>query len=208
MPPWLSVLVSPQTAGLIHLQRLLGAQVADVVKNPDTLQGAPHRIIYHELLNPEASKGAPLPSAGSLYEEAQALMFGGADTTGNTLMLGTFYLLESPGLAERMKDELHRAWPVLDRPPSFEDLEKLPFLVRSLLCARPRLTNKQQTAVIQESLRISPGVAAPLLRVVPASGATISGSYIPPNACQQSPYIDSANSPYADHCRLSGARIT
>ena len=32
--------------------------VADVVKNPDSLQGAPHRIIYHELLNPEASKGA------------------------------------------------------------------------------------------------------------------------------------------------------
>lgn len=133
MPPWLSVLVSPQTAGLIRLQQVLGAQVTDVVKNPESLQGAPHRIIYHELLNPEASKGLPLPSAGSLYEEAQALMFGGSDTTGNTLMLGTFHLLESPGLLERMKEELLRAWPALDKPPRFEDLEKLPFLVRSFL---------------------------------------------------------------------------
>ncbi|KAH8595382.1 putative P450 monooxygenase [Bisporella sp. PMI_857] len=166
MPPWLSIIVSPQTAGLIHLQRVLGAQVTDVVKNPDSLQGAPHRIIYHELLSPEAAKGAELPSAGSLYEEAQALMFGGADTIGNTLMLGAFYLLESPGLAARLKEELSRAWPVLDTPPRFEDLEKLPFL----------------TAVIKESLRISPGVASPLLRVVPAAGATISGSYIPPNS--------------------------
>ena len=133
MPPWLSVIASPQTAGLIHLQQLLGAQVAEVVKNPDSLQNTPHRIIYHELLSPEANKGSPLPSAGSLYEEAQALMFGGSDTTGNTLMLGTFYLLESLALVERMKDELHRAWPVLDKPPKFEDLEKLPFLVRPLL---------------------------------------------------------------------------
>ncbi|KIN06778.1 hypothetical protein OIDMADRAFT_99334 [Oidiodendron maius Zn] len=165
MPPWLSVLVSPQTAGLIRLQQVLGAQVTDVVKNPESLQGAPHRIIYHELLNPEASKGLPLPSAGSLYEEAQALLFGGSDITGNTLMLGTFHLLESPSLLKRMKEELLRAWPALDKPPRFEDLEKLPFL----------------TAVIKESLRISPGVASPLLRVVPTTGATISGSYIPQN---------------------------
>lgn len=137
MPPWLSVKVSPQTAGLIHLQQILGAQVTEVVKNPTSLQGAPHRIIYHELLNPEASKGAPLPSAGSLYEEAQALMFGGADTTGNTLMLGTFYVLESPSYTERIKKELLAAWPVLDKPPKFEDLEKLPFLVRPLPVCSP-----------------------------------------------------------------------
>ncbi|OBT92925.1 hypothetical protein VE01_08929 [Pseudogymnoascus verrucosus] len=165
MPPWLSVLTSPQTAGLIHLQQLLGAQVNEVVKNPEALKDSPHRIIYHELLSTKASKGEPLPSAGSLYEEAQALMFGGADTTGNALMLGTFHLLGSPGYVDRLKEELYSAWPVLDEPPKLEELEKLPFL----------------TAVIKESLRISPGVASPLLRVVPATGATVTGAYIPPN---------------------------
>jgi hypothetical protein len=113
------------------------AQVTDVVKNPESLQGVPHRLIYHELLNPKASKRVPLPSADSLYEETQALMFGGGDTTGNTLMLRTFYLLESPDLAERMKEELHRAWPVLDKLPRFDDLEKLPFLVRSFVSCVP-----------------------------------------------------------------------
>lgn len=130
MPPWLSVITSPQTSGLIRLQQILGAQVTEVVNNPSSLQDTPHRIIYHELLSPEANKNAPIPSAGSLYEEAQALMFGGGDTTGNTLMLGTFHLLESPSLLARLKEELQRAWPALDSPPSFEDLEKLPFLVR------------------------------------------------------------------------------
>ena len=105
----------------------------EVVKNPDTLKDSPHRIIYHELLSTEASKGEPLPSAGSLYEEAQALMFGGGDTTGNTLMLAIFHLLGSPGYVDRLKEELYSAWPVLDEPPKLEDLEKLPFLVRSPL---------------------------------------------------------------------------
>jgi hypothetical protein len=103
---WLSVIVSPQTAGLINLQRVLGAQVTEVANNPGSLRDMLHRIIYHELLSPEVSKGVLLPSVGSLYEEAQALMFGGSDTTGNTLMLGTFYLLESPDLIARMKKEL------------------------------------------------------------------------------------------------------
>lgn len=35
--------------------------------------------------------------------------------------------------------------------------------------------------MIKESLRISPGVASPLLRVVPATGATVTGAYIPPH---------------------------
>lgn len=131
MPPWLSILTSPQTAGLIQLQQLLGAQVNEVVRNPEALKDSPHRIIYHELLSTKASKGEPLPSAGSLYEEAQALMFGGADTTGNALMLGTFHMLGSPGYVDRLKEELYSAWPVLDEPPKLEDLEKLPFLVRS-----------------------------------------------------------------------------
>lgn len=42
----------------LHVLHHLVNQVTDVVKSPDSFQGAPHRIIYHELLNPEASKGA------------------------------------------------------------------------------------------------------------------------------------------------------
>ncbi|KAF4626931.1 hypothetical protein G7Y89_g11222 [Cudoniella acicularis] len=190
MPPWLSVITSPQTAGLIHLQQLLGAQVNEVVKNPEVLQDSPHRIIYHELLSPKASKGAPLPSAGSLYEEAQALMFGGGDTVGNTLMLGTFHLLGSPLLVQRLKKELKAAWPILEDPPKLEELEKLPFL----------------TAVIKESLRISPGVASPLLRVVPATGATISGSTIPADASMSGSFVHNSPEVFKNHKKFDPDR--
>jgi hypothetical protein len=133
MPPWLSIRVSPQTAGLIKLQEILGLQVNEVIKHPESLQDTPHQIIYHQLLDKEANKGGSIPVAGSLYEEAQALMFGGADTTGNTLMLGTFHLLENPSLLKRMMEELRVNWPDLDKSVRFEDLEKLPFLVRLFL---------------------------------------------------------------------------
>lgn len=92
-------------------------------------------------------------------------MFGGADTTGNTLMVGTHRLLKNPEKMQRLKAELMKAWPSLTgREPSLRDLEGLPYL----------------NAVIKESLRLSSGVVSGLLRVVPPTGATITGVTVPP----------------------------
>lgn len=115
-------------------------------------------------MDPEAFRGKSLPSAGSLYEEGQALMFGGADTVGNTLMVGTFHLLKQQEAYQKLKDELLAFWPKLStQEPGLRNLERLPYL----------------NAVIKESLRLSSGVTSGLLRVVPAPGATITGLQIP-----------------------------
>ena len=133
MPPWLNALVSPQLAGLTRLKRLLGGQVVEATSNLYSLLEAPHKIIYQELLSPEANVGGKVPNAQSLYEEAQTLVFNGTDTTANTLMLGIFNMLEKPTLISRLRKELIEAWPALEgAPPKFGELEKLPFLVRSL----------------------------------------------------------------------------
>ncbi|EDP48582.1 benzoate 4-monooxygenase cytochrome P450 [Aspergillus fumigatus A1163] len=150
-PPKLSKLISPATAG-------------DLTTNPEGLQNLPHSTtIYHELLRPQAYRSGTVPSAASLYEEAQALLFGGADTTGTTLMHGSFYVLSTPTVYQKLKAELRSNWRVLDEAPSLSEFEKLPYL----------------TAVIKESLRMSPGVASPLPRVVPSSGAHIDKTFIP-----------------------------
>jgi len=163
MPGWLTRLTSPALAGLVDLQELLGAQVKEVVVNPHVLEKTPHPIIYHRLQDPEINKVAGVPSPGSLYEEAQALLFGGADSAGNTTMVGLFYVLSNDEIHRRLSAEVHEAWPNLQLQPSLEQLEKLPYL----------------TAVIKESLRVAPGVPSPYPRVVPLSGATISGQAIP-----------------------------
>jgi hypothetical protein len=78
-----------------------------LTRNPEGLQNLPHSTtIYHELLRPQAYRSGTVPSAGSLYEEAQALLFGGADTTGTTLMHGSFQVLMSPTVYEKLKAEL------------------------------------------------------------------------------------------------------
>lgn len=157
-----------------------------MTKDPKGLQNLPHlKTIYHQLLRPDAYRSGTVPSLGSLYDESQALLFGGADTTGTTLMHGSFYILTLPGVYGKLKAELLSAWPVPDDVPSLSELEKLPYLV--LVSSWPilflhlyMLTSLDlQTAIIKEALRISPGVVSPLPRVVPSSGAIIHKTSIP-----------------------------
>lgn len=164
-PPNISRVVSPETAGLVDLQQILKKQISNLTENPENLAHLPHQMtIYHRLLDKEAYRSNTVPSPGSLYEEAQALMFGGGDTTGNTLMLGTFHLLKQPETMAKLKAELKEAWPRLsDAPPELRELERLPYL----------------NAVAKEALRMSSGVISGLLRVVPAGGAKICETFVP-----------------------------
>ncbi|KAH9863981.1 hypothetical protein J1614_009914 [Plenodomus biglobosus] len=165
-PPKLSKMMSPSTAGMVDLNQLLLQQINDLAADPAKLKLLPHNMtIYHRLMDPEAYRDKTIPSTGSLYEEGQALMFGGADTVGNTLMVGTFHLLNQPEKMQKLKAELHAAWPSLHVDgPSLRDLEKLPYM----------------NAIIKESLRLSSGVTSGLMRVVPATGAMIAGVSVPP----------------------------
>jgi hypothetical protein len=49
-------------------------------------------------------------------------------------MTGTYHLLRSPEAKQRLVDEVRAAWPVLDQPPAYEVLEKLPFLASVFAC--------------------------------------------------------------------------
>lgn len=130
-PPNISRVISPPTAGLVDLQQTLRQQVLDLSSNPDHLKTLPHSTtIWNELLRPELHPDGRVPDAGSLFEESQALMFGGADTTGTTLMHGTFLILKDAAVYRKLKAELRQAWPVLEDAPSQATLETLPYLVR------------------------------------------------------------------------------
>lgn len=121
----------PSTTTPTDCNQLLKTQIEEITTDPGKLAKLPHSTtIYHELLRPEAYRTGTAPSSGSLFEESQALMFGGADTTGTTLMHGCFYILSSKEIYAKIKAELVTAWPILDGPPlSWEELEKLPYLV-------------------------------------------------------------------------------
>ena len=119
--------------------------------------------IYHSLMDKEAYKSGKVPSAGSLYEETQALMFGGGDTAGNALMVLSYHTLKNPDIHEKLAGELKQEWPNLENMPPLRQFEQLPYL----------------NAVIREGLRLSHGVVAGLLRVVPPQGAKICDTFVP-----------------------------
>lgn len=131
-PPNIARVIAPETAGLINLQETLRKQVIDLTTNPEHLKTLPHNTtIWNELLRPELHPDGKIPPVDSLFEESQALMFGGADTTGTTLMHGTFEILQRPDVVAKLKAELEEAWPNVQRDPTQAELEPLPYLVCS-----------------------------------------------------------------------------
>jgi len=109
-------------------------QIRSIMQNTKLLDDAAHRVIYTELLNPEANKGLPPPTELKLVHEARVLFAAGSHTVGTTLMTGVYYLLRSPEAKQRLVDEVRAAWPVLDESPSHEQLQKLPFLASVFIC--------------------------------------------------------------------------
>lgn len=164
LPPNIAIAASPETAGLTNLQVILAQQVKEVMTKPEVLKETEYPTIYHRLLDASLyKKQESIPNETALIEEATTMMFAGGVTVGDTLMTGFFHLLSNPSILSRLRSEIQTVWKNPEERPELEKLEGLVFL----------------TAVIKESLRLAPGACSPLLRIVPSSGAVISGQAIP-----------------------------
>lgn len=86
-----------------------------------------------------------------LAHEAQLVVFAGQGTTAYTLSAAIYELLANPDVLVKAKAELANAIPLAGQVPSFSQLETLPYF----------------SAVVQEILRIHPGIVSRLPRVSP-----------------------------------------
>ncbi|KAL8780684.1 MAG: hypothetical protein Q9194_000787 [Teloschistes cf. exilis] len=130
------------------------------------------KTVLDLLLNPE--DGYAALSKQSIVDETYSFCFAGTHTTSFTISLATYYLLRSPDKLAKLREELKT---VEDkRNPEglleYRDVYKLPYL----------------TAIIKESLRLSSPVPGILPRVVPASGLTWAGYYLPPDRVEMDGY--------------------
>lgn len=132
LPVPLTVKIMPQTSGIVKVKEVLSPLVKQLMKNPCSLKESLYPVVFDKLLNTNTTGSENAPNQRSLLQEAQSLLFGGSDTVSNQMMLGVWHLLDSPENVRKLKNELIEAWPVLENTPSFEDLEKLPFLVITL----------------------------------------------------------------------------
>ncbi|KAJ2059754.1 hypothetical protein GGI08_003176 [Coemansia sp. S2] len=102
----------------------------------------------------------------SLVSETALLLAAGTDTTSNTLSWTIMHLMHYPDVYQRLRDDIRREFPDHSTPIHYKEARmRLPYL----------------TAVINESMRVSPSVASYLPRRLPmdGSGAIVCGYYIP-----------------------------
>lgn len=110
---------------------MLTDQVKEAKANPQVLQDYQQVTIYHELLKDPKN----VPSDVSLRDEALLWVTAGMDTSSDALTVGTVNILSRPDIHAELLRELVAAWPNLDdAPPRYEQIEKLPYLVR--MCDR------------------------------------------------------------------------
>ncbi|KAF7586968.1 hypothetical protein BBP40_007967 [Aspergillus hancockii] len=108
-----------------------------------------HPAFFYEVL---ASNLPPEEkSLERLWQEVQAVVGAGAETTARTIAWTVFYLLANPKKLESLKEELDRLDP--ERTASLLDFEKMPYL----------------TSVMLEGLRLSYGISSRLQRISPDS---------------------------------------
>lgn len=115
------------------------------MKGETTNESTRHTIIDQILQSdlPATDKTQP-----RITDEAQALIAAGIETNSNALCIGTFHITNTPRISTRLHQELLQAFPANTTNtrfiPDLLAVEKLPYL----------------KACIQESLRLSYGIAA------------------------------------------------
>ncbi|KAK6331178.1 hypothetical protein TWF696_003245 [Orbilia brochopaga] len=164
----LKVLVPKRLRGTADLEQFCADQVDELIHDPAKAQAkSTHTTIFQVLMEGGKDGSSPRPSRQALIGEAVTLTAAGLETTGSTLSSAVYYACLNPSVQEKLHDELVRAFPGVGEKSSDEielaKCERLPYL----------------TAVLKESLRISPGLPGRLPRVTPRGGTVCGTTHIP-----------------------------
>lgn len=131
MPPWLLKKLDPQAAVLLEIQHMVRKQSEEALQNRQK-KAESEKTIFDALNDPSL-----LPpeerTLDRLQDEGQILLAAGSETTAKTLTVIAFHLLNNPGLLSTLRQELQAVMPMWSTAVTWTDLEKLPYLVRSLL---------------------------------------------------------------------------
>jgi cytochrome P450 len=100
-----------------------------------------------------------------IVDECLVLLFGGMDTTANTMTWTLYEILKHPDIYNQVTSEI---------------LEKFPNLNEPITVEKAKSELKHLEACILESMRKNPVASGGIVRTVPESGITVSGHYLPP----------------------------
>ncbi|PTB62735.1 cytochrome P450 [Trichoderma citrinoviride] len=145
-PSIFDAMLSDPAKGLIKLVKTLEGYVDDIIqgkKNPQT-----SRTCLLERININ-HRDENENFRDRLLQEAEQFIVAGSETTGHTLSVITFYIIQEAEIQGKLREELANAGVVFDEDLEIAKLQTLPYL----------------SAVITEGLRFSHGVGSRLPRI-------------------------------------------
>jgi cytochrome P450 len=86
------------------------------------------KTIFHTLLDADAEDGRKVRSTQNLADEAMSITSAAADSTGNAISYAVYSVMTTPGVKERVTEELKRSFPDPCSRLDLVSLEKLPYL--------------------------------------------------------------------------------
>lgn len=130
VPECFASVLKPSTVGILQQRRQMGKQIDDIMKDPSSVENADHETIYHHFLTPQPENlRLPPVTRNWLLDEGLYMRFAGSDTVGNTCTVAAYHILTNKDVHAKLFKSLKDAWPDRDAPPSYEILEKIPYLV-------------------------------------------------------------------------------
>ncbi|KAI1208152.1 putative cytochrome P450 [Annulohypoxylon truncatum] len=149
---WITIL-NPAVGHYMQWQHEVRARICDIISQKDVgkpmAKDSPQATVFDGILDsklPDQEK-----TLTRLWQELQSIIGAGTDTVSWSLSVLFFYLLNDRTVYKTLMSELENAIPNPTSQPSWNDLEKLPYL----------------SACINEGLRLSYGLSSRLQRISP-----------------------------------------
>jgi len=149
-------LFDPKIVSVVEFQLGMQAQIGAIIdgKNNDHERSS-HPTIFHEILSSNLPPNEK--TVDRLWQDGQTVIGAGTETTAWTLSVISYHVLANPDILSKLLAEM-------EGKNGLKELEQLPYL----------------TAVVQEGLRLSFGVAGHLQRVSPDQVLKFNDWEIPP----------------------------
>lgn len=116
--------LSPAAAALVDQKNDMYQMSLDAIQDPSS---AKQGTIISALAEPKMPQHLRTPER--LMNEGLSLANAGTETTARSLSLATYHLLSIDNIRNKLREELKQLMPTPDVRPTWNDLEKLPYLV-------------------------------------------------------------------------------
>jgi cytochrome P450 len=128
MPRWLLVYTSPKAVQILDMEQQTARWTHELLdSDPEEVEKRQFKVVLWEVAH---SKSLPPSerSAERLAVDGNNLLSAGFETTGTSLSHLTYGILNNPAIHRKLLKELEEAIPDPNNMPSFQALEKLPYL--------------------------------------------------------------------------------